>query len=135
MLLAVNIPYDFIQQSTYSLQSVCELPPSITTLCCSNFIPLPSDPLPFLLLFGRLKSITQKSYLNAASWRFLPYQHLALQDKFTCQENNLSPSQCAEKYCRCRLLDSVQALKCCTTGTLCSHVNAHFRLCIFPSIQ
>lgn len=47
--------YVFIKQHTYSLQSVYQLPPSVTTLCCSNFVPLPPDPPPFLLLFGRLK--------------------------------------------------------------------------------
>lgn len=40
---------------TYSLQSVYQLPPSVATLCCSNFVPLPPDPPLLLLLLGRLK--------------------------------------------------------------------------------
>lgn len=46
---------DSIKWHTYSLQSVYQFPSSVTTLCCSNFVPLPPDPSPLLLLFGRLE--------------------------------------------------------------------------------
>ena len=64
---------------TYSLQCVYQLPPSVTTLGCSNLVPLPPDPPPLFFLFGGLKiNQKKKPILNAhpanfchiSSWLF-----------------------------------------------------------------
>lgn len=43
----LHITYTIILKITHSLQGICQLPPPIATLCCCQFIPLPSYSAPF----------------------------------------------------------------------------------------
>lgn len=106
----------FEKQHTYSLQGVYQLPPPVTTLCCSNFVPLPPDPPPFLLLFGRLKSIKK----CPIKMRVLPALVIPAVGQLTLLH---LPKKGKKRIISADPL-SVQALKCCTTGSssqLCEH--------------
>lgn len=61
---------------TYSLQRVCEFPPSVATLRCSHFIPLPPYPLFLFLLWRQLGCRRDNSVVNPTI--FIQPKHVLL---------------------------------------------------------
>ena len=126
---------DFTKRHTYTLKTVYQLPPSVTTLCCSNLVPLPPDPPPFLLLFRRLKSIRRKKTFKYTSCSFSPRPQLAPRRHFICQKRKKPRKKSSLQWVVRILMSSVQIVQMLHHWHgLAVRVNAHFMLPPFPSI-